>query len=80
MKKIGEDIQRMIDNEGLWIVVDDTTPGAYVPIMSMGGKLFAIKLDQELAPDRFFPTARVASGPHRANESSSAMAATKRPD
>jgi len=64
---VREDIQRMVDNEGIWIVTDTNQPGAEIPVISMSGKLYAIELSTELAPHRFLDTAVVASGPHRAN-------------
>lgn len=59
------DIQRMVENEGVWIATDENQPGAEIPIISIGGKLRAIKLDTELDPARFLPTVRL-SGPFRA--------------
>lgn len=68
LSEIREDIQRMVDNPGIWIVTDENQPGAEIPVVSMDGKLYAIELSTELAPERFLPTARVAGGPYRANE------------
>jgi hypothetical protein len=63
---IREDVRRMMDNPGIWIVTDENQPGAEIPVVSMNGKLYAIQLSTELAPDRFLATARVAGGPYRA--------------
>lgn len=61
---IRPDVQRIIDNEGFWIATDIRQPNAEIPIVSMGGKIYAIRLDQELLPDRFFETA-IFAGPFR---------------
>lgn len=67
LPEIREDIQRMVDNPGIWIVTDENQPGAEIPVVSISGKLYAIELSTELAPERFLSTARVAGGPYRAN-------------
>lgn len=59
-----ENVQRMIKNEGWWIATDINHPGSEIPICSIGGKLRAIQLDQELDPERFLPSARF-TGPFR---------------
>jgi hypothetical protein len=61
-------IQSMIDREGVYICRDVNQPGAEVPVVSIAGKLRAIKLDTTLDPERFLPTVRV-SGPFRAWQS-----------
>lgn len=55
----------MIDNPGVWIATDVNAPSAEVPIVSIGGKLHAIKLDTVLDPDRFLSGVRL-HGPFRA--------------
>ncbi len=64
---VRDDIQRMIDNPGIWILTDENQPGAEVPVVSIDGKLFAIELTTELKPERFLDSAKVAAGPLRAN-------------
>jgi hypothetical protein len=62
-----KDLLRMSENYGIWIMSDLKTPKSTVPICSIGGKLFAMKKDQELSLARFLPTATIVSGPHRAD-------------
>lgn len=75
LPEVREDVQRMVENPGIWIVTDENQPGAEIPIVSMGGKLYAIELSTVLAPERFLSTARVAGGPYRANNQAQARRA-----
>ena len=47
--EIPADIQRMIDNPGMYITGDTQSPEANVPIWSESGKLWSMKLDEVLA-------------------------------
>lgn len=47
------EVRRMLDNEGLYIGGDTRTPEAMVPLVSQGGKVFSMKIDSELDPERF---------------------------
>lgn len=60
------EVQRMIDNQGVYICTDVNQPGAEIPVVSIAGDLRAIKLDTFLRPERFLETARIA-GPFRFN-------------
>jgi hypothetical protein len=53
-------VQKMIAEPGIYIAGDHRFPDAAVPICSTGGKLFAMRLDQELAPDRFLDSLTLA--------------------
>lgn len=57
-------VQRMIESPGIWIATDLRRPGEEVPIISNGGKLYAIEQAQELSAAGFFPEARFR-GPFR---------------
>lgn len=59
------DVKRMIANPGIWVAGDRRHPEVTVPLASMEGKIYAMKLDDELAPHRFAPTATLA-GPYTA--------------
>ena len=59
------DVRHMLENEGVWIGGDSLHPEATVPLASMGGKVYALRLDQELDPARFLPTLTLA-GPFTA--------------
>jgi len=57
-------IRSMIENEGVYVCGDTNAPEFDVPIISMGGKLFSIVIDEELNPERFLPTLTI-NGPFR---------------
>lgn len=61
---IRDDVQRMIDNQGVYICTDVNQPGAEIPVVSINGDLRAIKLDTFLRPERFLESARIR-GPFR---------------
>ncbi len=54
------DVRHMLENEGVWIGGDSNHPKATVPLASMGGKVYAMKRDQELDPARFLSTLTLA--------------------
>lgn len=44
-------------HQGLYLCIDSEGPaGNMVPVVSLGGKIYAIKLDQELTPAGFCKT------------------------
>lgn len=49
-----QDVQQMIEREGLYLAFDPKRPAVIVPIVSQGGKLFTMRIDSVLAPDKFF--------------------------
>lgn len=50
-------IAEMVEVPGVYLAQDTEIPGAYVVIVSIGGKLKAMAPTHELSPDRFKPTA-----------------------
>lgn len=63
---IPAEIQRMIDNEGIYIGSNPSEPTfGEAPIVSMGGKLYSMEIDSELDPTRFIEGHRI-DGPFRA--------------
>jgi hypothetical protein len=61
-------IQEMMKHQGIYIGCEPTHPHLDIPVVSVKGKLYAVKLDQELDPTRFTETGRW-SGPFRAPHS-----------
>jgi hypothetical protein len=56
-------IAAMLANPGVYVLTDTAAPEvACAPVVSQGGKIYAMRLDQELAPNRFYPTAKI-NGP-----------------
>ncbi len=58
------EIQRVLATEGFYIATDVNQPGADIPLAVVGGKIYSMRVDNELAPDRFFDTVRF-QGPYR---------------
>jgi hypothetical protein len=54
------DVRSMVENEGVYLCGDTDRPQFTVPVVSIGGRLYSMKLDEELAPDRFCETVTVA--------------------
>jgi hypothetical protein len=54
-----KDVQEMLANEGLYVAFDPENPNAIVPIVSRDGALHSMRIDTELAPDRFFDRTRL---------------------
>lgn len=50
------DVRAMLEREGLYIGGDSRVPRMLVPLVSQGGKVFSMKIDGELPPERFLPT------------------------
>ena len=48
------DVQEMLANEGLYLAIDSKHVNAMVPIVSRDGKLFSMRIDCELKPEKFF--------------------------
>jgi hypothetical protein len=63
--QIPEKIQAMIDEEGIYVCGDTAFPCYTVVVVSIGGKLFSIVLDNELDPTRFLPTLTIAGPFHK---------------
>ncbi|OTP79443.1 hypothetical protein [Caballeronia sordidicola] len=49
-------VRAMLENSGVYIGGDSKTPDLIVVLVSTGGKVFSMKIDSELAPDRFLNT------------------------
>lgn len=58
------EVRRMIENEGLYIGGDTKKPEVDIPLVSIGGKIYSMKIDKELEPDRFIETMTL-KGPFR---------------
>ena len=58
------EVRRMIDNPGMYLCGDSNAPEATIPIVSMDGCLYSMKIDKEMDPERFLKTLTVA-GPFR---------------
>lgn len=56
-------VQKMLAEPGIYIGGDTNHPGIAIVIVSMDGKLTAMSVDNELAPERFLPTFVVKHGP-----------------
>lgn len=49
-------VRAMLENSGVYVGGDTKNPDLIVVLVSNGGKVFSMKLDSELAPDRFLDT------------------------
>jgi hypothetical protein len=49
-KTILPTVQKMVDNPGMYLL---TVPSGVVPLWSQGGKIYPVKLDDELSLDGF---------------------------
>lgn len=57
---ITDTVRRMMNNEGFYIGSDPDNPeGGVAPIVSVGGKLYSMQIDEELDPTRFIPEHRL---------------------
>ncbi len=49
-------VRAMMTADGLYIGGDSRTPNVIVPLVSTGGKIFSMKVDAEMDPERFLDT------------------------
>jgi hypothetical protein len=56
------EVEEMLQTDGLYFAGDKKKPGVVLAMISMGGKVYAMKQDKELDPFRFLPTMKL-SGP-----------------
>lgn len=56
-------VQSMLDHPGVYILSTVQMPEILIVVVSLEGKLRAMSLDQELAPDRFNPGTIIRHGP-----------------
>jgi len=56
-------VQRMIDNPGVYITSDSNHETATIVMLSFGGKIYVMSVDDELRPDGFLDTFVVRHGP-----------------
>jgi len=49
-------VRAMLGKEGVYIGGDTQNPDLLVPLVSQGGRIFCLAIDQEVAPDRFLST------------------------
>jgi hypothetical protein len=54
MSKLRPDVERMLENEGLYLAFDPNYQNAIVPIVSQSGKLLTMRIDCEISPEKFF--------------------------
>lgn len=59
------EIRAMVDNEGVYLCGDSDAPAATVPVVSMAGRLYSMKIDAELDPERFKDTVTIAGPFHK---------------
>jgi hypothetical protein len=59
------EIRAMVDNEGVYVCGDTDRPEYTVPIISIAGVLYSVKLDEPLDPERFKETVTVAGSFHK---------------
>jgi hypothetical protein len=59
------EIRKMLETEGFYLASDTANPIGEVPLVVMQGKVFCMKIDTELDPERFLKTVKIA-GPFRA--------------
>lgn len=52
---ISKEVTEMLRNDGLYIGSNLGDTSRFVPILVKGGKVFSVRFDQELRPDRFIP-------------------------
>ncbi len=69
---VREEVRRILNTEGIYLASDVTQPGATVPLAVIGGRVFSMKIDTELDPERFLQTVRFA-GPFFAPPTDSAQ-------
>ncbi len=60
---IPEDIKKMIENPGVYVCGDVDHPEATVVLISKDGKIYSMKIDNELDPTRFLDSRRI-KGPY----------------
>lgn len=56
-------VQRMIDNPGIYVCTTASFRKHAIVIFSMGGKLIVLEMDKELDPTRFADDLVVSHGP-----------------
>jgi len=59
------DVRTMLDRSGIYLASDTERPGYTVPLFVNNGRVFSMKLDEELDPEHFKPSVRIA-GPYYA--------------
>lgn len=59
-------IRRVLATDGFYIATDVRQPGADIPLAVVAGKIYSMKVDTELVPDRFYNTVRF-QGPYRSD-------------
>ncbi len=65
---ISDSVRSMLDTEGLYIGSDPADPSkGEAPLVSMGGKIFAMEVGKELDPESFIEGTQI-DGPFRASE------------
>ena len=60
-------LQKMIALQGFYLLGDKRTPGADVPVLSMGGKVYVLQIEGELNTDHLVSTLTI-QGPFRGNK------------
>ena len=62
---VRNDIARMMQTDGIWILGDSALPAVAVPIMVRGQKIHTLEPGHELDATQFTTTTYISSGPHR---------------
>lgn len=62
---IRPDVQRMLDNPGIYITGSTRNPAITVIMVSVGGKIYSTVLDNELSTEGFRDHFVIKSGPHQ---------------
>lgn len=58
-------VRKMLATDGFYLASDAARPQGEVPLAVINGKVFCMKIDKELDPERFYNTVLIA-GPFRA--------------
>lgn len=54
------EVRAMLAKQGVYLASDSARPGFTVPLVVIAGRVFSMKIDEELIPERFNPTVLIA--------------------
>ena len=69
-------VREMIEQPGIYLGSNPEIPAATVPLVSLGGRIFAVRIDHELDPRRFI-TGHLLEGPYRAGDTTKGVDRTE---
>lgn len=72
-------VREMLESPGFYIGGDSNNPEMNVPLVSNKGRVFGMKIDQELDPERFLPTLTL-KGPYRVDPDADSLAREAGPE